>query len=226
MIAAADMIAPLAAIGAAMMLGIMSPGPSFVLVARMGAASGRSAGLAAALGMGIGGAIFALLAVLGLHIVLSTMPRVYAGLQVAGACYLLYLAYLMWAHAKAPLHIAPGGSPNGGQGRAAPGLASAFATGLATQLGNPKTAIVYGSVFASVMPATTSWTFGAAVIALLFALEFGWYAIVALFFSSEVMQRRYASSKAVFDRLAACAMGALGGKILDDLAGRLQRGAT
>ena len=40
-------------------VGAMSPGPSFVLVVRTSAAVSRRDGLAAALGMGIGGLSFA-----------------------------------------------------------------------------------------------------------------------------------------------------------------------
>ena len=43
-------------------LGIISPGPSFVLVARVSVAVSRGDGLATAIGMGVGGAFFALLA--------------------------------------------------------------------------------------------------------------------------------------------------------------------
>ncbi len=55
----------------ALLVGAANPGPSFVLVARTAIAVSRPAGLAAALGMGVGGVLFSALALLGLHALLS-----------------------------------------------------------------------------------------------------------------------------------------------------------
>jgi len=49
-------------IAGAITLGAMSPGPSFVLVARTSVARSRADGLAMALAMGVGGVLFAVLA--------------------------------------------------------------------------------------------------------------------------------------------------------------------
>ena len=46
-------------IAGAISIGAMSPGPSFVMVARTAVSSSRADGLAAALGMGAGGVLFA-----------------------------------------------------------------------------------------------------------------------------------------------------------------------
>jgi threonine/homoserine/homoserine lactone efflux protein len=58
-------------IAGAITLGAMSPGPSFVLVARTSVARSRADGLAMALAMGIGGVLFALAALAGVHVVLA-----------------------------------------------------------------------------------------------------------------------------------------------------------
>ena len=52
---------------AALLLGAMSPGPSFVIVARNAIGLSRGDGLATALGMGIGGVFFSGIALLGLY---------------------------------------------------------------------------------------------------------------------------------------------------------------
>src|SRR5438876_528711 len=92
-------------IAGAIALGAMSPGPSFVLVARTSAARSRGEGLAMALAMGGGGVIFAVLALLGVHVVLATVPLLYAVLKLAGGAYLVYLGWAMWRHAAAPLAL-------------------------------------------------------------------------------------------------------------------------
>ncbi len=53
------MIVSVLSIAGAITLGAMSPGPSFVVVARTAVATSRADGVAAALGMGVGGVLFA-----------------------------------------------------------------------------------------------------------------------------------------------------------------------
>ncbi len=61
----------------AIALGAMSPGQSFILVARTAVASSRGDGMAVALGMGVGCFVFALLALLGLQSLLLALPWLY-----------------------------------------------------------------------------------------------------------------------------------------------------
>ncbi|HRE16330.1 MAG TPA: LysE family transporter, partial [Rhodocyclaceae bacterium] len=65
----------------------------FVMVARTALAVSRLSGLGAALGMGLGAAVFATLALFGLHTLLNTVPALYWGLKLAGGAYLLYLGW-------------------------------------------------------------------------------------------------------------------------------------
>src|SRR6185369_2321597 len=67
---------------AALAVGVVSPGPSFVLVARTAVSSSRSDGVAAAIGMGAGGVVFAVAALLGLQGLLLAVPSVYLVLKV------------------------------------------------------------------------------------------------------------------------------------------------
>ena len=94
------------AILGAVLIGAISPGPSFVLVARTAVAVSRSDGVATALGMGLGGLIFAAAALLGLQVVLAAVPSLYLGLKIAGAAYLIYLAVQLWRGAAAPIAAA------------------------------------------------------------------------------------------------------------------------
>src|SRR5260221_5691868 len=101
----------IAGILGAILIGAMSPGPSFVLVARTSIALGRRDGLAAALGMGIGGVVFGALALLGLQALLTRLAWLADGLKLAGCAYLLYLAVRpsrgAWGRITAPTPAAP-----------------------------------------------------------------------------------------------------------------------
>jgi threonine/homoserine/homoserine lactone efflux protein len=196
---------------AALAIGVVSPGPSFLMVARVAVASSRSRGVATALGMGAGGALFGAAALLGLHGIFSAVPALYTALKVLGGLYLCHLGFMIFRSARQPMSMTPHGSAVGG-------AAASFWLGLTTQLSNPKTAIVYASVLAALLPPQFSPGFGAALLVVVFAVEAGWYALVAFVLSSSVPQRVYLSFKAWIDRTAGGVMFGLGLKLVSSAA--------
>jgi threonine/homoserine/homoserine lactone efflux protein len=201
-------ISALLGIAVALAIGAMSPGPSFVMVARTAASSNRSNGLSAAIGMGMGGLLFAILSLLGLQSLLFAVPMLYLVLKVAGGLYLVYLGIKIWRGANQPLS-----TRSDGQGQTGTSLLRHFTLGLATQLSNPKTAIVYASVFAAFLPSEQSFQFSASVVALVFFVEAGWYSLVALLLSTEGPRNSYLRYKSWVDRAAGGVMIALGLKL-------------
>ncbi|MCP5073441.1 MAG: LysE family translocator [Rhodobacteraceae bacterium] len=206
-----DWLITITTVAGGILFGAMSPGPSFVVVARNALAFSRSHGLATALGMGVGGAVFAVAAVFGLVALLTTVPMLYLLLKGIGAVYLFYLAYRMWAGSKQPLKFAAQHDEQRNT------VWRSFTVGFLTQISNPKTAIVYASIFAVALPVSASYLFGVVCVSLIFLIETGWYSIVALTFSAHKPRSGYLNLKTLIDRLAASVMGALGLKILSDL---------
>lgn len=196
-------------IGSAITIGAISPGPSFVMVARTAVASTRGNGLAAALGMGVGGIVFATAALLGLQVLLASVPWLYLTFKVAGGGYLAYLGYRIWHGANAPLQLSASDGPD-----AQPTLKRAFILGLGTQLSNPKTAIFYGSIFASLLPHDIPKALFVALPTIVFCIEAGWYSIVALALSSASPRDAYLRYKNWIDRLAGGVMALLGLRLI------------
>lgn len=201
--------AALLSIALALALGAASPGPSFVFVARMSLAGSRRDGLAAALGMGVGAVLFSLVALFGLLALLAAVPWLHAGLKLLGGAYLIYLGFRIWRGARQPLVVEAAGL-RGGPGRAW----RSFGLGLATQVSNPKTAVVYAGVFASLLPAELPALLLAGLPALVFVIEAGWYAAVALALSAPAPRARYLASKRWIDCGAGAAMSLLGLKLV------------
>jgi threonine/homoserine/homoserine lactone efflux protein len=195
----------------AILIGAISPGPSFVLVARTAIAVSRLDGVGAALGMGLGASIFAAGALLGLQAVLTSIPSVYIGIKIIGGLYLLYLAVRLWRSASETITIAD--APRDTQST----VLRSFFLGLATQLSNPKTAVVYASIFAAMLPSDQTWSSTFAIVPLIFAIETGWYALVAIAFSAERPRNRYLRSKRWIDRSAGAVMGLLGLRLFSDI---------
>ncbi len=199
---------PVLGILGALSLGVISPGPSFLFIAQRSASTSRIDGLASSLGMGIGGVFFAGLALLGLHSLFLVFPWLFAGLRLLGGGYLVFLGWKIWKGSKVLLSLEPG------QVRLDPAPGRSFVLGLLTQISNPKTAIVYGSVFASLLPAHFSWVFAVWLLPLVFLVEAGWYSFVALALSSTGPRRVYLGMKTVVDRSAATILGLLGVKLM------------
>lgn len=192
---------------AALTVGVVSPGPSFVMVARTAVCASRREGIAAALGMGAGGVVFAVAALFGLHALLLAVPSLYLVLKLIGGLYLAYLGYRIWASAERPLMIGNLAE------RSATRTTRALALGFTTQISNPKTAIVYASVFAAFLPGAQSLAFDVTLVVLVFLVEAGWYALVALSLASERPRSVYLRCKTWMDRLAGGVMIGLGLKL-------------
>jgi threonine/homoserine/homoserine lactone efflux protein len=205
-----DAFIALGAILGALLIGAIRPGPSFVLVARISIAHSRRDGLAAALAMGVGGVILGGLALLGLRTLLMHAGWLYLGLKVVGGVYLLYLGIRLWRGANEPIAVADTGE----RASARPGWS--FAIALATQLSNPKAAVIYGSIFAALLPAHPPLWMCLALPPLILLVEAGWYLVVALAFSSARPRAAYLRSKRWVDRLAGSVMGALGVRLILD----------
>ncbi len=193
----------------ALTLGTVSPGPSFVMVARTAVATSRGDGLAAALGMGIGGVVYTVAALLGLHVALAAVPWLFLVLKTLGGCYLVYLGVRIWRGANAPLDILNGDAPRGTRE-----FTRSFWLGLGTQLSNPKTAIVYASVFAALLPREVPLFVMIVLPVVVFAIETSWYAVVVLALSSSAPRAGYLRCKVWIDRTAGGVMALLGLKLL------------
>ena len=200
--------AAVATILVALLIGAMSPGPSFVLVARNSIGLSRADGLATALGMGVGGVFFSGVALAGLYTLLSAVGWLYAGLKIAGGLYLVYIASKIWRGAARPLLIEDGRVVQTADVR------KSFWLGLSTQLSNPKTAIAYGSIFAALLPQHPPVWCYFALPPLVLAIESGWYTVVALCFSSRRPREVYLRAKKWVDRAAATAIAALGLRLI------------
>ena len=197
----------LGSIAAALLLGAMSPGPTSIYVAKNSIAISRQHGLFTALGTGLGAAIFALLAVLGLQAFLLAVPSAYLALKICGGLYLLWMAFKIIKHAKEPV--------DAGQDTAAQmSLRRAFTTGLITQLSNPKIAIILASIFTALLPKEIPTYFYFVLPLLCFFIDAGWCSLVAVALSAEKPRRIYLKFKAGFDRAAGAVMTVLGLKLI------------
>ena len=171
----------LAGIGAVQLMAAMSPGPAFLVVTRISVGESRRAALGAAFGVATAALLWAVAATLGMHVLLAEAAWLYGALKLVGGLYLLWLGIQAWRHAAQPLAPAT-------EGVVAMNAWEAWRLGFSTNLANPKVIVFFGSIFVTLFtPETPSWVRGAALIVVA-VNESGWYATVALLFSSRPAQ--------------------------------------
>ncbi|WP_280791007.1 LysE family translocator [Blastococcus sp. TF02A_35] len=117
---------------------VLTPGPNMIYLVSRSITQGRRAGLISLLGVAAGFLVYLAAAAAGLATVFVVVPAAYTVLKLAGAAYLLYLAWQA---------MRPGG-PNAFVPRELPidRPRRLFAMGLFTNLLNPKIAILYISL--------------------------------------------------------------------------------
>ena len=194
----------LLSIGLIQLLAVISPGPSFLITARTAVAQSRADGLKVALGLGAGTVIWSAAALLGLNAIFHAVPVLFMGMKVAGALFLLYIAWMIFRHAAEPLKIE-------GQGER---LSNPFLKGFLTQISNPKVAVFFGSIFIAMLPAEVPLWMTLALIFIVSFNEVWWYSVVALFFGSGPVRSFYLRAKAWIDRVTGLFLGALGLRLL------------
>jgi threonine/homoserine/homoserine lactone efflux protein len=189
------------------LLAVVSPGPSLIIVTQTSISVSRRAGVANALGFGVGSIIWAFAAIFGLGILFTALPWVYVIVKTAGALYLIFLASKLLRSDGIVDAV-------GSQGAVAVTSLEAFNKGLAIQLSNPKVVIFMGSILTTLLPQSPSPLLLAWVLTIIFLNEFIWYSLVATMFSIRRVREPYAKVSKVVDRVAGLLLGALGVRIL------------
>ena len=188
------------------LMAAVSPGPAVLMSARTGVTEGLRTGFFLAMGIGLGGVIWAMAALFGLNLVFEAAPALLWALKIGGGLYLIYMAWGMWKGADQPLDM-------GGEGRLPRSAGSAFRLGLVTQLANPKPAVLFSAIFVgTVPPGTPVWVY-AALLVVVFLNETIWNTVVARIFSFDRSKAVYISLKTIIDRSFGGMLALLGIKI-------------
>lgn len=117
---------------------VLTPGPNMLYLISRSICQGRSAGLISLAGVALGFLVYLVCAALGITALLMAVPHAYDVLRLAGAAYLLYLAWQA---------LRPGGrSPFQLRTLDHDSPRRLFGMGLFTALLNPKIAVMYLSL--------------------------------------------------------------------------------
>lgn len=187
------------------LLAAMSPGPTFVLCLRTAASEGLPTAAMLSIGYGIGAMLWAAGAMAGLAVLFELVPALFVGLKILGGLFLLYVAYMMWKHAKSPMPQL---------GEVAPrSKMAAMRMGFLAFASNPKPAIFFGAVFVGLLPTDASLLSRVLLVLVIGLNETLWYLTVARVFSLPKPRAIYARLKTWTDRLFGAMIAAFGTKI-------------
>ena len=184
-------------------VGVVLPGPNFVAVAHKAASDSRHAALALVAGIVLVNLFWASSAILGIGLVFTALPWLALVVKIAGAGYLIWFGARLFARASTdPVSVA--------HDAATPSLRAAFKTGVATNLGNPKSVAFYAAVFAAATPRHVSAPTFLAMLATVATVGAVWYGSVAIVFARPSVAAWYRRGKRHIDRVCGSVIVALG----------------
>ena len=146
-------------------LVIMTPGPDTAVTIRNTLTGGRAGGIATALGVATGQAIWALATSAGIVALLVASEPLFLAVKYAGAAYLVWLGL---QSLRAAFRPATGPSARATTRPLTPSVA--FGQGMVSDLGNPKIAAFFTSLLPQFVPPDTASFAGLALLGLLFSL--------------------------------------------------------
>jgi len=128
-------ISVILAFSVASIILIITPGPDMALQLSRAINYGRAHGLAAMFGAMVGVLVHTTLVAFGISLLIVAAPPLFLALKIAGAVYLLWLAWQAIVHG--------GGLRIAAAAQRAPTVGQSFATGLGINLLNPKVVLFF-----------------------------------------------------------------------------------
>lgn len=193
---------------------IVSPGPNFILVVDRTLSESRRVGLFTALGVATGSGLFGFAGLVGLLVIINSLPNFAYFTQIAGGGYLVWLGLSMLRDCFRP---AANDSKQSPVGESMQTSLAAWRTGLITNLTNPKAWAFYFALFTVVMtPGFLIWH-KVLLNSAMFIISFSWYALVALLISSSQFRPLFQKGLPVVQFVLGLLLIGLGGRILAQL---------
>lgn len=150
-------------------IGAISPGPSLALVIRNNTNFNRFAGIMTSIGHGLGIAVYATMAVLGLDLILQTNQSLFLIIQVLGLIFLFFLGILFIFQKKSDKKI------NKKQNQM-----NSFFQGFLIAIINPKILIWFAAIYSQFISINASLTFNIILISTASIIDAGWYILVSI----------------------------------------------
>lgn len=187
-------------------VAMVSPGPNFLVVTQTAISHSRREGVLTALGVSCAALLWSSAALLGISLLFETTVWLYQVLKVLGGAYLIYLGIQSWRYAGRPPLLSAETPPDSSW--------RLFRVGFVINLTNPKSAIFFSSIFATLLPAQLPvWVRAAAVGVIVFDALW-WHVALAFTFSARPAQQLYIKAKRSIDLFAGTLLVFIGARLM------------
>ncbi|HEX7814777.1 threonine export protein RhtC [Dyella sp.] len=187
-------------------IALISPGPDFFFVSQTAVSRSRRQAFFGVVGITLGVAVWAALALLGLQLLLQRLVWLERLITIAGGLYLAWMGIKMlrgaWKAPAGPVDTPPPALQRGD-------LATLRA-GLFTNLANPKAVVYFASVFSAFLGRDVSAAARWGIWALVSAETLLWFTLVAALFALPAMRRAYLRAARWIDGVAGAIFVAFG----------------
>ena len=170
------------------MIALVSRGPDFFFVSQTAASRSRKEAMMGVIGITLGVAVWAAVALMGLHLILQKMAWLHQIITVGGG---LYLCWMGWQLLKSARSKKQDGGTEADMSVALPARGRTFMRGLLTNLSNPKAVVYFGSVFSMFVGDSVSGGERSAIFLLIVIETLAWFSLVAMVFALPKMRRGY-----------------------------------
>lgn len=167
-------------------LVVMTPGPDFVATVHYSTTRSRRDGILVALGITSALTIWIIGSLVGLEYLMARAAGLVEVIRTLGALYLIYLGIKTITHAHRPISSLDT-SPTRGF--------AVWRVGFLTNLGNPKAAAFFSSLFIVMLPSNPSIWFQTVCVVVMLAIALIWFSIVAWVFSADPIIKVYQRAK-------------------------------
>ena len=152
------------------LLGAMSPGPSMALVINNAIFKGRHNGILTAIGHGIGIAVYATFAVLGIGLIIKTNILIFNSLKVLSIIFLIYIGIKSILN-KQKINLKKDNIKEN---------TVSFVQGFSISILNPKILIWFIAIYSQFMSADNNLIFNVCLISIAGIIDASWYIILTL----------------------------------------------
>jgi threonine/homoserine/homoserine lactone efflux protein len=192
-------------------LTITTPGPDTALTVRNALLGGRRCGIATALGVSMGLAVWTVAASAGIAALLVASEPAFMAVKLAGAAYLVYLgATSLW-------HAIRGDAPHAGDDAVAPRRltpGTALRQGVINDLGNPKIAVFFTTLLPQFAPSHGPAFFTLLAFGLVFcAMTLVWLTVYSVVIARAGDVLRRPRIRRTLDAIMGAALVALGVRV-------------
>lgn len=168
-------------------IALMIPGPDFFFVSQTAVSRSRHEAMAGVIGISLGVAVWAALALLGLQLLLQKLIWLERLISIGGGLYLCWMGLKLLRAALSKSAQTPSAAPV----QVFAGAWRSLRNGLLTNLANPKAVIYFASIFSALVGAGVSSGVRWGLWAMVVIETFLWFSFVAVCFALPVMRRGY-----------------------------------